>query len=71
MSCFPVPVKSVVLNEHNAALLKNEREEWEAPGGRRSGEVPRVVRGGKPYGWYKSSAIARSQHLALLDGSDP
>jgi 8-oxo-dGTP pyrophosphatase MutT (NUDIX family) len=39
---FPVSVKGVVLDSaHRALLLKNERDEWELPGGRTDvGETP-------------------------------
>lgn len=33
-SAFPVSVKGVVLQEGRVLLLKNERDEWELPGGR-------------------------------------
>ena len=34
MSCFPVCVKGVVSVGGKVPLLKNEREEWELPGGK-------------------------------------
>jgi 8-oxo-dGTP pyrophosphatase MutT (NUDIX family) len=38
---FPVSVKGVVLLDGRVVLLKNEREEWELPGGRlEAGEDP-------------------------------
>jgi ADP-ribose pyrophosphatase YjhB (NUDIX family) len=38
---FPVSVKGVVLREGRVLLLKNERQEWELPGGRiEIGETP-------------------------------
>jgi 8-oxo-dGTP pyrophosphatase MutT (NUDIX family) len=38
---FPVSVKGVVFLEGRAVLLRNEREEWELPGGRlEAGEEP-------------------------------
>ena len=38
---FPVSVKAVVINEGRVVLLKNERDEWELPGGRlERGETP-------------------------------
>jgi 8-oxo-dGTP pyrophosphatase MutT (NUDIX family) len=38
---FPVSVKGVVLVEGKVLLLKNEREEWELPGGKlERGEAP-------------------------------
>ena len=38
---FPVSVKGVLLRDGRVLLLKNEREEWELPGGRlESGEDP-------------------------------
>ena len=45
MSRFPVSVKAVLLDpERRVVLLKNEREEWELPGGKlESGEQPREV----------------------------
>lgn len=44
---FPISVKGVVLREGRVLLLKNERQEWELPGGRiEIGETPQecVVR---------------------------
>jgi 8-oxo-dGTP pyrophosphatase MutT (NUDIX family) len=32
--CFPVSVKGVVVRDSRVLLLKNEREEWELPGGK-------------------------------------
>ena len=38
---FPVSVKAVVISEGGVILLKNERDEWELPGGRlERGETP-------------------------------
>lgn len=38
---FPVSVKAVVAHEGRVVLLKNERDEWELPGGRlERGETP-------------------------------
>ena len=38
---FPVSVKGVVLHAERVVLLKNEREEWELPGGKLElGESP-------------------------------
>jgi ADP-ribose pyrophosphatase YjhB (NUDIX family) len=38
---FPISVKGVVLHEGRVLLLKNERQEWELPGGRiEIGETP-------------------------------
>jgi 8-oxo-dGTP pyrophosphatase MutT (NUDIX family) len=38
---FPVSVKGVVFVGDRVALLKNERQEWELPGGRQeAGEAP-------------------------------
>ena len=38
---FPVSVKGVVFQDANVVLLKNEREEWELPGGKLElGESP-------------------------------
>jgi mutator protein MutT len=38
---FPVSVKGVIFLERRTVLLRNEREEWELPGGRlESGEEP-------------------------------
>ena len=38
---FPVSVKGVVLRAGRVILLKNERDEWELPGGRlEAGETP-------------------------------
>ncbi|WP_010103474.1 NUDIX hydrolase [Verminephrobacter aporrectodeae] len=31
---FPVSVKGVLINDHRILLLKNERDEWELPGGK-------------------------------------
>jgi len=40
---FPVSVKGVVFAGDRVVLLKNEREEWELPGGRlEAGEDPRT-----------------------------
>ena len=40
-SSFPVSVKGVVLREDRVLLLRNERDEWELPGGRiEPGETP-------------------------------
>jgi 8-oxo-dGTP pyrophosphatase MutT (NUDIX family) len=40
-TAFPVSVKGVVVREGLVMLLKNEREEWELPGGRiEIGETP-------------------------------
>lgn len=40
-SSFPVSVKGVVLQAERVLLLKNERDEWELPGGRiELGESP-------------------------------
>ena len=40
---FPVSIKGVVLVGDRVVLLKNEREEWELPGGRlEAGESPPV-----------------------------
>ncbi len=40
---FPVSVKGVVVRDGQVLLLKNEREEWELPGGKLSlGEDPPV-----------------------------
>ncbi len=38
---FPVSIKGVVVRDGRVLLLKNERDEWELPGGRiESGESP-------------------------------
>jgi ADP-ribose pyrophosphatase YjhB (NUDIX family) len=38
---FPISVKGVVLHDERVLLLKNERQEWELPGGRiEIGETP-------------------------------
>ena len=40
---FPVSIKGVVFQGERAVLLKNERDEWELPGGRlEAGEDPRA-----------------------------
>ncbi|MBD2300997.1 NUDIX domain-containing protein [Nostoc sp. FACHB-190] len=40
---FPVSVKGVVLQESKVVLLKNERDEWELPGGKLElGEEPEI-----------------------------
>ena len=40
---FPVSVKGVLVRDGRVLLLKNEREEWELPGGKLElGEEPRV-----------------------------
>ena len=40
---FPVSVKGVLVRDGQVLLLKNEREEWELPGGKLGlGEEPRV-----------------------------
>jgi ADP-ribose pyrophosphatase YjhB (NUDIX family) len=39
--CYPISVKGVVVRAGRVLLLKNEREEWELPGGRLEiGESP-------------------------------
>jgi hypothetical protein len=39
--CFPVSVKGVVLTASGVVLLRNERDEWELPGGKlEPGESP-------------------------------
>ncbi|MDQ2876153.1 MAG: NUDIX domain-containing protein [Actinomycetota bacterium] len=41
MSGYPVSIKGVVLQQGRVLLLRNEREEWELPGGRLElGETP-------------------------------
>jgi 8-oxo-dGTP pyrophosphatase MutT (NUDIX family) len=38
---FPVSIKGVVFRDDRAILLRNERDEWELPGGKlEAGEVP-------------------------------
>jgi ADP-ribose pyrophosphatase YjhB (NUDIX family) len=38
---FPISIKGVVLRDERVLLLKNERQEWELPGGRiEIGETP-------------------------------
>jgi 8-oxo-dGTP pyrophosphatase MutT (NUDIX family) len=38
---FPVSVKGVIIRDERVALLKNERDEWELPGGKlEPGETP-------------------------------
>src|SRR2546422_9511470 len=38
---FPVSVKGVIWHAHRVVLLKNERDEWELPGGKLElGETP-------------------------------
>ncbi len=40
---FPVSVKAVVIHEKKVVLLKNERDEWELPGGKLElGEDPQA-----------------------------
>jgi 8-oxo-dGTP pyrophosphatase MutT (NUDIX family) len=40
-TCYPVSVKGVVVRAGRVLLLKNERDEWELPGGRlEAGETP-------------------------------
>ncbi|MFB9120717.1 NUDIX domain-containing protein [Bergeyella porcorum] len=40
-SAFPISIKGIVLVNEKIVLLKNEREEWELPGGRiEIGETP-------------------------------
>jgi 8-oxo-dGTP pyrophosphatase MutT (NUDIX family) len=40
---FPVSIKGVVFIDNKVLLLKNERDEWELPGGKlESGEVPEM-----------------------------
>ena len=40
---FPVSIKGVVFVDNKLLLLKNEREEWELPGGKlEPGETPRA-----------------------------
>ncbi len=39
---YPVSIKGVILQEQRVLLLKNERDEWELPGGKlEPGETPR------------------------------
>ncbi|GGM43483.1 hypothetical protein GCM10012275_13070 [Longimycelium tulufanense] len=39
---FPISIKGVVVRDGKVLLLKNEREEWELPGGRiEPGELPK------------------------------
>jgi ADP-ribose pyrophosphatase YjhB (NUDIX family) len=39
--CYPVSIKGVVVRSGRVLLLKNERDEWELPGGRlEAGETP-------------------------------
>jgi 8-oxo-dGTP pyrophosphatase MutT (NUDIX family) len=41
MAVYPVSIKGVVLRDGKVLLLKNERDEWELPGGRiEHGETP-------------------------------
>ena len=44
---FPVSVKGVVFLDGRVVLLKNERDEWELPGGRLEGEDPTVCHGAR------------------------
>lgn len=40
---FPVSIKGVIVADGRVILLKNEREEWELPGGKlEAGETPEV-----------------------------
>ncbi|MGH4019374.1 MAG: NUDIX hydrolase [Pseudonocardiaceae bacterium] len=40
-NAFPISVKGVVVRDELVLLLKNERDEWELPGGRiQPGEIP-------------------------------
>ncbi len=40
---FPVSVKGIVIHDRKVVLLKNERDEWELPGGKLElGEAPEV-----------------------------
>jgi hypothetical protein len=36
---FPISIKGVILKESKVILLKNERDEWELPGGKLEGEI--------------------------------
>jgi len=39
--CYPVSVKGVIVRAGRVLLLRNERNEWELPGGRlEAGETP-------------------------------
>ncbi|MFD9739664.1 NUDIX domain-containing protein [Umezawaea sp. NPDC059074] len=41
MTTYPISIKGVVVREGRVLLLKNERDEWELPGGRiEVGETP-------------------------------
>jgi mutator protein MutT len=38
---FPISIKGIILDEQKVVLLKNERDEWELPGGKLElGEAP-------------------------------
>ena len=38
---FPISIKGIILDEQRVVLLKNERDEWELPGGKlQLGEAP-------------------------------
>jgi ADP-ribose pyrophosphatase YjhB (NUDIX family) len=40
---FPVSTKGVILKDSKVILLKNERDEWELPGGKlKIGESPEI-----------------------------
>jgi len=41
---WPVSVKGVILDGDRVVLLRNERDEWELPGGDRRHRHPRVQR---------------------------
>lgn len=46
---FPVSVKGVVVRDGRVLLLRNERDEWELPGGKLElGEEPAVRNPGDP-----------------------
>jgi 8-oxo-dGTP pyrophosphatase MutT (NUDIX family) len=83
---FPVSVKGVVVRSNRVLLLKNEREEWELPGGRiEIGETPeqcvareiweetswRVRIGPILDSWMYHIAVARKHVFIVTYGCDP
>jgi ADP-ribose pyrophosphatase YjhB (NUDIX family) len=72
---FPVSVKGVVVRDRRVLLLRNERDEWELPGGRlRLGEEPVdcVVREiAEEVGWMVTAgALLDTWQYHISDGVD-
>ena len=67
---FPVSVKGVVIREGKVILLRNERDEWELPGGKhkelRWFPLAEIDALNMPEG-YKSSIRSWSARMAVTD----